>query len=226
VRRLLEAYAAGVNAYIAHHAGARQPYYDIVGRPETWRPVDTLVIGKIFALYLSQNFRREIEHARVAKHVTSAQLEALFPPRDRSDFEKTAELAPVLPQLPLDELAAAVPAMVAQPDASNDWVVDGRHSETGKPILENDPHLSYTAPSIWYLARVAFGDLTLTGGMIPGTPFLVVGHNGHVGWGFTETGSDVEDLFVEKIDPDPTTISRRTARGPSRPAALGHGRGA
>src|SRR6185312_4904377 len=70
VRRVLESYAAGVNAYIEHHAGAKHPYYYFVSGPEKWHPVDTLVTGKIMALYLSQNFRREIEHAQIAQRVT------------------------------------------------------------------------------------------------------------------------------------------------------------
>ncbi|MGH6972414.1 MAG: penicillin acylase family protein, partial [Caulobacteraceae bacterium] len=82
-----------------------------------------------------------------------------------------------------------------------DWVVDGRRSATGAPILENDPHIALTAPSTWYLASVEGGGLNLTGAFVAGDPFMAFGHNARVGWGVTETGGDVEDLFVEKVDP-------------------------
>ena len=78
----------------------------------------------------------------------------------------------------------------------------GSRTASGQPILENDPHLTYMAPSVWYLARVETPDLHLAGATIPGTPFVIVGHNDHAGWGFTETGGDAEDLFIEKIDPN------------------------
>lgn len=85
--------------------------------------------------------------------------------------------------------------------ASNEWVIAGAHTESGKPILANDPHLGLEAPVLWYLVRLVTPDLTLTGATVPGLPVVLLGQNGHIAWGFTTTGSDVQDLFVETIDP-------------------------
>ena len=84
---------------------------------------------------------------------------------------------------------------------SNSWVVDGTRSASGRPLLANDPHLGLTAPSIWYLAHLSWPGVDVVGATLPGMPGVVLGHNGRVAWGFTNTGPDVQDLFVESVDP-------------------------
>ena len=121
----------------------------------------------------------------------------------------------MLEGLPLDRLYAALPPGIGPERASNEWVVDGAHSQSGKPLLANDPHLDISAPGVWYLARIELPGLNLAGVTAPGTPFLLVGHSDRIAWGFSTTGSDVEDLFVEK--PDPSDPSRYLAPGGSRP---------
>ncbi|HBE26836.1 MAG TPA: penicillin acylase family protein, partial [Ktedonobacter sp.] len=85
--------------------------------------------------------------------------------------------------------------------ASNNWVVDGTMSTTGSPILCNDPHLGQAAPSIWYECHLVARDLDVIGASFPGTAGVVIGHNQHIAWGITNAVSDVEDLYVEKFDP-------------------------
>ena len=88
---------------------------------------------------------------------------------------------------------------------SNSWVVDGTRSVTGKPLLANDPHLGLAAPSLWYLAHLSWPGTDVVGATMPGMPVVVLGHNGHAAWGFTNAGPDVQDLFVEQVDPaDPS----------------------
>ena len=88
---------------------------------------------------------------------------------------------------------------------SNSWAVDGTRSATGKPLLANDPHLSLTVPSPWYLVHLSWPGVDVVGATFPGMPVVVLGHNGRVAWGFTNTGPDVQDLFVERTDPsDPS----------------------
>ena len=88
---------------------------------------------------------------------------------------------------------------------SNSWVVDGTRSVTGKPLLANDPHLGLTAPSVWYLVHLSWPGADIVGATFPGMPVMVLGHNGHAAWGFTNAGPDVQDLFVEQVDPaDPS----------------------
>lgn len=93
---------------------------------------------------------------------------------------------------------------------SNNWVVAGSHTQSGKPLLANDPHLALSAPAIWYFARLqapaAAGStgpaLDVIGATLPGLPFVVLGRTGKVAWGFTNTNPDVQDLYLERINPD------------------------
>jgi penicillin amidase len=84
---------------------------------------------------------------------------------------------------------------------SNNWVVDGALTASGKPLLANDPHLSARAPSIWYLAQISGGDYDAIGATIPGTPAVVLGRNRFIAWGATNVAADVQDLYREKLDP-------------------------
>jgi len=85
--------------------------------------------------------------------------------------------------------------------ASNNWVVAGRHTASGKPLLANDPHLSPSAPSIWYLTHLAAPGLRVAGVTTPGVPGVLIGHNERVAWGLTNLGPDVQDVYREKFDP-------------------------
>lgn len=215
VRRILGAYAAGVNAWITTHRGALPPEYALlrVGI-EPWQPADTLVWGKIMDLQLTANFRGELLRARMLQRLTPAELAVLYPsyPDDAPVTGQRASLDPAL----LDRLVAALPPGSAEPTrASNNWVVAGTRTISGEPLLANDTHLGFNAPGVWYLARLEVGGQVLTGATAPGTPFVVVGHNRRIAWGFTTTASDVEDLFIEQTDPhDP---SRYLAPGGSPP---------
>ncbi len=100
-----------------------------------------------------------------------------------------ARLASVLPRFP--------GPYTMPPSASNEWAVDGRHTATGAPLLAGDPHLAFSFPGIWYLARIDMPGRVLAGATAPGVPFLVLGHNGKIAWTFTTTGADVQDIFIE-----------------------------
>ncbi len=215
VRAVLDAYAAGVNAWIATHRGALPPEYAVLRTGiEPWRPADTLVWGKLMDLELTANFRGELLRARLLQRLTPAELALLYPPYPPG-APVTGTRASLDPRL-LDRLAAALPPGPSAPTrASNNWVVAGDRSASGMPLLANDTHLGLGAPGVWYLARIEVGGSVLAGVTAPGTPFVVVGHNRRIAWGFTTTGSDVEDLFVEQADPhDPT---RYLAPGGSLP---------
>ena len=85
---------------------------------------------------------------------------------------------------------------------SNGWAVSGARSTTGKPFLANDPHLGLTAPSVWYFVHLSWPGRDVVGATFPGMPAVVLGHNGRAAWGFTNTGADTQDLFLEKLDPE------------------------
>ena len=202
VRRGFEAYAAGVNAFLAARRGALPPEFLLLWfRPEPWRAADSLVWGKLMDLELAGNYRGELLRARLARTLSPDDLAFLYPEYPKDAPTTLAEVLPLYRQMPLDRLYATLPAFVGPRFASNNWVVDGAHSDSGKPVLANDPHLAFGAPGFWYLARLRTPDGEIAGGTVAGTPLVVVGHNDHIAWGFTTTGSDVEDLFIEKIDP-------------------------
>ncbi|HVB17397.1 MAG TPA: penicillin acylase family protein [Stellaceae bacterium] len=204
VRRGLEAYAAGVNAFLATRRGALPPEFLLLRfSPEPWRPADSLVWGKLMDLELAGNYRQELERARLARNLSADDLAFLYPDYPKDAPTTLASLATIYRLLPLDALHAALPPrqVIGPIRASNNWVVDGAHSASGKPLVANDPHLAFGAPGFWYLARLKTPQRAIAGGTAPGTPFVVVGHNDRIAWGFTNTGSDVEDLFIEKLDP-------------------------
>ena len=213
LRAVLDAYAAGVNAYLAQHRGAWPIEYHLLSAtPEPWRPADTLVWGKLMALQLGGSFRNELMHARLAQRLKPEDLAVLYPPYPGDAPVTLGDLA-ALRGLPLDRIYASLPAMVGPVFASNNWVVDGKHTPSGKPLLANDPHLGLSSPSVWYLVRIETPATSLAGVTSPGGPFVVLGHNARIAWGFTTTESDVADLFIERVDrADPTRYE--TPEGP------------
>ncbi len=202
VRRGLEAYAAGVNAFLATRRGALPPEFLLLHfAPEPWQPADSLVWGKLMAVQLGGNYRGELLRARMARTVPAADLAFLYPEYPKDAPTTLSDMLPIYRRLALDELYEALPPAVGPIYASNNWVVDGRHSATGKPLLANDPHLEFGAPGFWYLARLRTPEHEIVGGTAPGSPFILVGHNERIAWGFTTTTADVEDLFIEKVEP-------------------------
>jgi penicillin G amidase len=190
LRAVFDAYAAGVNAFRATRHGALPPEYAVLGvRPGPWKPADSLVWGKLMDLQLAGNYRFELLRARLAEHLKPDQLAVLFPSY-RAD-------APVV----LGALRSQLQGLPPHQVESNEWVVDGKHSASGKPLLANDTHLDFSAPGVWYLARIETPEDTLAGVTAAGEPMIVLGHNSHIAWGFTTTGGDVEDVYVEKLDP-------------------------
>jgi len=198
MRVTLEAYAAGVNAFLATRGGTLSPEFALLGySPEPWRPADSLLWGRLMALELSDNWRQELLRYQLAARLTPAQLNELWPapPGDQLGVPQA--------QRPGDH--AELADVLRDRGASNNFVVAGSRSATGKPLLANDPHLHLEAPIQWYLARVETPTLTLVGATAPGVPMLIIGHNGHVAWSFVTTASDTEDLFIEKLLPGDAT---------------------
>lgn len=201
----LDAYAEGVNSYLAVRRGALPPEFTLLGySPEPWRPADTLVLGKLLQLELSGNFRNELLKANLIKTLPPDTVQELFPNHPKYDPAVLSRLSELYRNLPVEEMLAGVPREIGPLYASNSWVVDGRHTVSGKPLLANDPHLGFAAPGTWYLCRIEAPGLTLSGATIAGAPSVVLGHNQEIAWGFTATIADVEDLFVEQIDPADT----------------------
>ena len=203
-QKRLEAYAEGVNAFLASHA--LPPEFLLAGDdPEPWKPADTLVIGKIEAYQLSQNFKLKLLRARLTAKLGEERANWLFPGARPSDpittlpaiSETHASSASVD-----DELGALTGIGKG---ASNEWVIAGSRTATEKPILANDPHLELGAPILWYLARIITPEGSVKGATLPGAPVFVLGQNDSIAWGLTTANSNVQDLFIETVDPaDPS----------------------
>ena len=119
-----------------------------------------------------------------------------------SDRPPAAEADPSARSHPLSGTAGFLHRPRSGHPGSNSWIVSGTRSATGKPLLANDPHLGLTVPSVWYFAHLSWPGRDIVGATFPGMPVVVLGHNGRAAWGFTNTGADTQDLFVEKLDPD------------------------
>jgi penicillin G amidase len=205
VQRGLDAYAAGVNALLVTRSGAPPPEFLLLRfSPEPWRAADSLVWGRLMDLQLGFNYRLELERARLARDLSPEDLALLYPEYPKDAPTTLADLSRLYRRLPLDQIHAALPKLPGDGPiyASNNWVVDGPHSASGKPLVANDPHLGFSTPGVWYLARLKTPERELAGATAPGVPLVVLGHNDRIAWGFTTTTADIEDLFIEKLDPD------------------------
>lgn len=204
-RASLQAYADGVNAGI--EITRRQPWklspeFLIIGvRPEPWTVADSIGWQTMMAWDLSGNHANELLRFALSERLTSDQMAQLFdtdPPMRTADFGK---LYRGLDRGRVAALLQAMPPANIDGIGSNNWVVDGRRSVTGKPLLANDPHLGLNSPALWYFAHLSAPGLDVIGATLPGLPSVVLGRNRRVAWGFTNTAPDSQDLYLERVDP-------------------------
>lgn len=236
VRIILDAYAEGVNAYLAERSPAELGFeytiIDVLARdydPEPWTAAQSLAWGKVMSWELGGNGNKEIERAMIAGQVGRDRAEQVFPPFpfDRHPVivpegtvgqGSAVEASATIPDAASNPLAATADAFAAIDDllatggegtiGSNSWAVSGAHTPTGAPMLVNDPHLGSQMPSIWYqvgLHCVVVSDdcpFDVAGFSFAGVPGVVIGHNSDIAWGLTNVGPDVQDLYIEKVNPD------------------------
>ncbi|MCK0069618.1 penicillin acylase family protein [Kordiimonas laminariae] len=202
-KKHLEAYAAGVNAFLKQHSGALPPEFLLTGvTPEPWHPIDSIIWQKLMWLDLSGNMRHEIARARMLTKLSPEQVLSIYPtyPGDPEELP-----LPQITQAIADAghfgIAEVIGAEKPAGYGSNNWVVDGSKTKSGKPLLANDPHLGLTTPSIWYLMRThnTTTGKNVVGVGFPGSPYVVLGRNDTISWGFTNTYPDSQDLFIEKL---------------------------
>ncbi len=212
-RRALEAYAAGVNAWIGEvNKGARGR-----GAPElhlfsneiaAWAPADSIAILKLMALQLSSSVQTEVLRARMSLLLSPQRLADILPDdpsQGVAALPDYASLVPgVLPSMRPLEFAGGPFSPVAAPGmagASNAWAAMPGRSAAGGSLLANDPHLNLTAPTIWYLARLELQSGGVIGGTIPGVPLVLVGRSEKLGWGLTTAYVDDQDVVIEALNP-------------------------
>lgn len=201
-RAVFDAYAQGVNAWLASDPPLPPEFLLFRASPEPWAPADSVVWGRLMAFQLSNNMSDELLRARMAATLTPQQIGDLWAQDPPGTAQTMNDLAAVIQTLPLEDFAATLATIQAPASASNEWVVGGGQTESGMPLLANDPHLGFSAPGLWYLARLVTPESEIVGATVPGVPLTIVGHNSHIAWGFTTTHADTQDIFIERIDPD------------------------
>ncbi len=226
LRRVIDAYARGVNAYIASLNEQKMPLeFKLLGyKPREWRAADTLVVGKNLAEALSTTWRTDLFRAALAD-LSPERRAALLPeaspldvlvvgqdeprrkdtrtqvPQSLTSHFSTQALAALAADAELSSRTLARVGLAAEDGrASNNWVVAGARTASGKPMLANDPHLSPSAPAIWHMVSLSAPSLRVAGVTVPGMPGVIIGHNEHIVWGMTNLGPDVQDLYIEKFD--------------------------
>ena len=249
-KQQINAYLAGVNAFIAAHHGmlltGLPPEFTLLRiEPEPFTGPDVIVWVKMMAWDLSANYAFELLRHDLVRAVGADRMAQLMP-------EYAADGLSILPNLSSPEdtdgkadrfhaRVAADPRVRPGADprvrsgadtrvgpytwafmsalsfgdrgasdflraarqeglGSNNWVVDGTMTATGKPLLANDPHLGTRLPSTWYLAHVVGGDFEMIGATLPGAPAVALGRNRFIAWGATNVAADVQDLYRERID--------------------------
>ena len=230
-RQALQAYSEGIAAAHASGMAGHSPEFLILGTKaggqggQPWTPEDSVAWSLMMALDLGGNWGNEAARFSLSQVLSTEQLWQLMPPYVGEAPATRVDLATLYRELGAYAPASEKTSQVRADDAvtawshewvrdlgtldgkgSNNWVIPGKHTISGKPLLANDPHLALSAPAIWYFAHLqapAHGDhpaLDVIGATLPGLPFVVLGRTTGVAWGFTNTGPDVQDLYLEQID--------------------------
>lgn len=232
----LDAYARGVNAFIAqasdpHNNHLPVEFHLLHYRPVPWTPRDTLLVSLAMFQDLSTEFPVKLGREALATHLPPQLITDLYPVgswRDHPPTQPPPDLTTPVPeveQIPLDPSQSVLhtPQLANPQDivdlanqfpgircaecraGSNNWAVAATHSASGSPLISNDMHLSLSVPDIWYEAALHASATTTSPGLdvagftLPGVPFVIVGRNQHVAWGFTSLGADVQDVRVEHL---------------------------
>lgn len=230
-KRLLQSYADGVNAGNAHLGWALPLEYFLTGsQPGHWSPTDSVAWMLMMALDLGGNWHKELQRLELSQFLTTRQIWEVMPaytpgePVSNVDFAKIYRDINVFnlnsvardqksKKLPATELTANEVPGGKDSIGSNNWALNGKLTSSGKPLLANDPHLGLSTPAIWYMAHLEAPGLNVIGATLPGIPGVVLGRTDKFAWSFTNTGPDVQDLYIEQLDPKNPGVYR----GPDGP---------
>lgn len=229
-RSFLEAYARGVNDYIDQHQDKLPMEFRILGyKPRPWSAADSLLVGIGMSQLLNPQYETEYWREKIGAKLSPDLMADLYPPDSWHDHPPASEAGiNADPGSPKQNAPAKVPekknswsapafappgfashsfvshnnnnACEACLPGSNNWVISGAHTVSGKPLLSNDMHLPHRVPGVWYEVQLHSGDFNVEGFSLPGLPFISVGHNQRIAWGFTNLNPDVQDLFVENFN--------------------------
>ncbi|WP_420014007.1 penicillin acylase family protein [Tateyamaria sp.] len=214
-RAALEAYAAGVNARLdqinAEALGRGAPEMFLFNAPlAPWRPADSLAITKLMGLQLSGHMQEEVLRARMSLALDDPdRLADILPDVPGPGIASLPEYASLVPGAPRSFAALTDKIHPLSPfkprgfaGASNAWAAAASRSASGGTLLANDPHLGFSAPAIWYLARLELRTGGVIGGTIPGMPVVLTGRSDRLGWGLTSAYVDDQDILIEELNPE------------------------
>lgn len=209
VRAVLDSYSKGINAYLGNRTQPLPLEFYLTGAPTPapWQAVDSIGWQTMMAWDMGGNWTQELLRMRLSQRLSLQQINEFLPPYPGDAILKTQDYTALYRKLAgtaqqLQAVAQIAPPSLVEGMGSNNWVVSGALSTTGKPLLANDPHLGLSAPALWYFAHLSAPGLNVIGATLPGIPCVVLGHDDRIAWGFTNTGPDVQDLFIERINPD------------------------
>jgi penicillin G amidase len=230
-KHLLQSYADGVNAGNASLGWALPIEYFLTGsKPGHWSPTDSVAWMLMMAYDLGGNWQKELQRLELSQFLSTKQVWEVVPPHNQNEILSNLDFAKMYRDIkvfnpetgPAEEKSKKLPATeLAFLDlpggkdgiGSNNWALSGKLSSSGKPLLANDPHLGLSAPAIWYFAHLDAPGMNVIGASLPGIPGIVLGRTDKFAWSFTNTGPDVQDLYIEQID----TKNPGMYRGPDGP---------
>lgn len=209
-RAIVQAFVAGVNAYIDEVRGHPPVEFQILGfAPQPWN--DLVPLQRMAALSMTGNALSEVDRASLITRFGAAKVEELYPIDPQRPFDPAPGLD--LRGIDLHALGAAAASYGGVPyqriEGSNNWVVSGQHTATGKPLLANDPHRSITLPALRYLSHLVAPGWNVIGAGEPAVPGVAGGHNERIAFGFTIVGMDQQDVYVERLRPCPNRSDGR-----------------
>ena len=216
-RAFFDAYTKGVNDYIDQHRDNLPMEFLVLGyKPRSWTNADSILIGVGMSQLLNPQYETEYWRGIISTKLSPELMADLYPPDSPRDHPPASEaginsLSEKLPPNILRKASQLAPphkfsasrdddACEACLPGSNNWVVSGAHTVSGKPLLSNDMHLGHREPGVWYEIQLHSGDFNIEGFSLPGLPFISVGHNQRIAWGFTNLNPDVQDLFIETFN--------------------------
>jgi len=220
-KRLFEAFARGVNAYIAAHEDNLPAEFRLLGyKPRPWQPVDSWLVALNMVSRLDTLYPWKLERAQVEAKLAPNLVPELYPTTTWRDHPPTQSIPDLtapqqnIPEVPLDESQSSVEDLLRLREilnlgsdpcdscrrGSNEWAVSGAHTASGKAMLSNDMHLEHSIPDIWHEEDLQAGSFHVAGVTTPGIPLIIEGHNEHISWGYTTLNGDVQDVYVEKTN--------------------------
>ncbi len=201
-KAVLQSFADGVNAYIkeATEENSLPIEFTLMGsKPAEWTPLDSLTIGKYMAFDLGGHWESQAFNHYLLETFEEEKALELFPayPKDKPTIIGEGEL---------DIASSFEKAVIPHTfNGSNNWVVSGDKTASGMPLLADDPHLGLATPSIWIQMHLQAEEMNVSGVIFAGVPGIILGHNEDIAWGVTNTGPDVQQLYVEKRSPENDT---------------------